>query len=536
MDPEKKATTQSTHVESVEDGTKGHTQIELEAREASDIEHSMGIMEAIKVYPKAVIWSIIVSLTICMEGYDVNLMPNLIAYPSFKRDFGQYFEGVGYQLTGTWQVLLTTGYCVGTVIGVFMNGYLSERFGHRWTLMGSLAILNALIFLMFFATNVEMLFASQFLCGLPWGVFATIGPAYASEVCPLALRGILTSYINVCFCIGQFISAGVLNGLVSNDTEWSYRIPFAVQWAWPLPIMIFIYFAPDSPWWLVRKGNLEGAKKNLQRLVNEKRHGNLDKQISLMIYTDEVEREIESGTSYFDCFKGIDLRRTEISCCVFAGQVLSGNNFAYGGTYFFEQAGMDPSESYKLGFGSTAMALAGTLLSWFVMNMAGRRPIFVSGLATMTIILLLIGFLSFSDNDNVRWAQAAFTMIWLFVYSLTVGPLGWAIPSEMSSMRLRNKTICLARNTYYVLNIAGGALEPYMMNPTEWNWKAKTGFFWAGSCLIITIWAFFRLPESKGRMPQELDILFSKRISARKFSKHRKEDLQELDADERNTV
>lgn len=58
-----------------------------------------------------------------------------------------------------------------------------------------------------------------------------------------------------------------------------------------------------------------------------------------------------------------------------------------------------------------------------------------------------------------------------------------------------------------------------MMNPTAWNLKGKTGFFWASTAFVIMVWAFFRLPEVKGRTYEELDILFEDRVSARKFSK-----------------
>lgn len=56
--------------------------------------------------------------------------------------------------------------------------------------------------------------------GITWGVFATTGPAYASEVAPLALRGYLTVYVNLCWAIGQFIASGVLKGLLNNPTQW----------------------------------------------------------------------------------------------------------------------------------------------------------------------------------------------------------------------------------------------------------------------------------------------------------------------------
>ncbi len=60
----------------------------------------------------------------------------------------------------------------------------------------------------------------------------------------LALRGYLTSYTNLCFATGQLISAGVLEGLIKVQNEWSYRVPFGVQWAWPVPLFAGLLFAP----------------------------------------------------------------------------------------------------------------------------------------------------------------------------------------------------------------------------------------------------------------------------------------------------
>jgi SP family general alpha glucoside:H+ symporter-like MFS transporter len=71
------------------------------------------------------------------------------------------------------------------------------RFGQKLTLLGSLILLTAFIFITFFAPNIGVLTAGEVLCGLPWGVFASTAPAYASEVLPLSLRVYLTSYTNM---------------------------------------------------------------------------------------------------------------------------------------------------------------------------------------------------------------------------------------------------------------------------------------------------------------------------------------------------
>ena len=61
------------------------------AKEATDHEHSMTLMEAIKLYPKAVGWSILLSTAIVMEGYDVVLLSSFYALPQFNKKYGVSF-------------------------------------------------------------------------------------------------------------------------------------------------------------------------------------------------------------------------------------------------------------------------------------------------------------------------------------------------------------------------------------------------------------------------------------------------------------
>ena len=59
-----------------------------------------------------------------------------------------------------------------------MNGYFASKYGYRWVLIGAMGLLNCFIFVIFFAKDAGMLVAGQVLCGLCWGVFATLSPAY----------------------------------------------------------------------------------------------------------------------------------------------------------------------------------------------------------------------------------------------------------------------------------------------------------------------------------------------------------------------
>lgn len=50
------------------------------------------------------------------------------------------------------------------------------------------------------------------------------------------------------------------------------------------------------------------------------------------------------------------------------------------------------------------------------------------------------------------------------------------------------------------------------------NLGGKCGYVWGGTGLFCLIVAFFYLPEMKGRSYREIDILFNRRVNARKWT------------------
>lgn len=306
-----------------------------------------------------------------------------------------------------------------------------------------------------------------------------------------------------------------------RSDEWGYKIPFAIQWIWPVPIIIGVALAPESPWWLIRKERPEEAREALQRLTVPERDPdfNIDDAIAMIRSTNELEKKIGAGTSYADCFRGVDLRRTEIVCLTWATQALCGSTLMGYSAYFFQQAGLAPSNAFTMSMVQYIIGAFGTILSWPMMSRFGRRTLYITGLASMGVVLFTIGCLGIISKTSVpaQWGVGALLLVYTLCYDLTVGPICYSLVAELSSTRLRSKTIVLARNMFTVSGLITNTLIPRMLNPSAWNWGAKIGYFWAGSCLICFLWAFFRLPEPKGRTYAELDLLFEQRVSARKF-------------------
>ena len=273
--------------------------------------------------------------------------------------------------------------------------------------------------------------------------------------------------------------------------------------------------------WLVRHGKIDAARASLLRLTSKKNtEFNVEDTLAMMIHTNELEIQQTSGTTYWDCFKGVDLRRTELTVGTWLIQQTSGSPMIGWGTYFMIQAGLSPTNAYSVGVGQSAMGFVGTVGSWFLMPHFGRRTLYLWGQVGMFIVLMIIGGLGVPAlSSSTGWASGIMILVLTFVYDFTVGPVCYSLVAELPSTRLRIKTVVLSRNVYNVAGIVIGTLQPHFLNPTAWNWRGKTAFFWGGANLMGIVWTYFRLPEPKGLTYADLDVLFENKVSARKFRK-----------------
>lgn len=143
-----------------------------------------------------------------------------------------------------------------------------------------------------------------------------------------------------------------------------WPLTLQLRWVWPVILIPLIYLAPESPWWLVRKGRVQEARDVVQRLTS-RRNINFDvhKAVALMVATTEHEREVEAQTSYWALFRGLNLNRTLICIGIYCIQVLNGNSLRGYSTYFLEQAGLPTTQAFNMTIAGFAVAIVGGFFS-----------------------------------------------------------------------------------------------------------------------------------------------------------------------------
>nr|SIP56035.1 putative Sugar Porter [Yarrowia yakushimensis] len=485
----------SPHVSSVE-----VTRIET----PTNLERDLSLWETVKIYKKAVFWSFVMCCTIIMDGYDGNMVPSFYALPVFEKKYGVQLPSGDWTIEAKWQTAFLVGVPIGRIAGAVGVGYLADKFGRKLVTIASLSFMVAVTFLVFFATGKEMLCAGWVISGVVWGVFNTMAPTYVSEVCPIKLRSLLAAVINLSWVIGQFVSTGVVTGTSTRTDDWAYRIPLAVQWTFPAVLIPLLIFAPESPWWYVRKGEYEKARNSLSRLADPSKI-DIDAHLEHMIQTDKEEDK--SGT-VSQCFVGSDWHRTEICTMAYSIQPLSGASIVSFFAYFFQLVGVPQDIIFKLTLGLTGLGFLATLLSSIPIALFGRRRIMLTGLTILTVALFVMGIMGSFNSKGTNWASAILLFVWVGTYDLTVGPIAYVIYAESSSVRLRSKTIAFASIISSLVALVFNISVPYMLNEAEANMRGLVGFVYGPLCILCIIWVWFRLPELKGLSYMEIDRLF----------------------------
>jgi SP family general alpha glucoside:H+ symporter-like MFS transporter len=385
-----------------------------------------------------------------------------------------------------------------------------------------------------FQKSLDLYFFSQ-INGIALGFFITLGPAYVSEIAPIPLRSPLISTVNFFITAGQFLAIGIGNDRFPIITPDSYKLIFAIQWVFPGIMLLVVFFLPESPWYLVKKGKSEEAARSLTRLHNASYDvaGALA-EIELAVQTDRENSLHQRTASFLECFQGSDLRRTRIACGMFIIQQISGIAFYSQGLYFLSIAGLNITLAFRLTLMGFGLGLVSNVLGWVLMTYYGRylswellhinitltnnrRPIILLGIVLNFALLVAIGAAGcFSGSKALLFIGIAVNLANLF-YAPTIGATTWAVSAEISSPKLRQKTQSLCTSTNALTSWVFSFITPYLINNDEANLGGKAAFVWAGCCVLGLVWVWFELPETKGRSFVEFNELFERKTATRAF-------------------
>lgn len=179
---------------------------------------------------------------------------------------------------------------------------------------------------------------------------------------------------------------------------------------------------------------------------------------------------------------------------------------------------MSTDFAFKLNLINSCLQFVANGGSWFLSGWFGRRTIYLWGTAFNITFLFVLGICaSIPQNTSTNYAQACLGIIISFVYAGAMGPITYTIIAETSSVRLRALSTGVGRAAYYVAEIPMIYLASQLLNSTGWNLAGKCGFVWGSTAVVCWVSAYFFLPELKDRSYREVDILFNRKIAARKF-------------------
>ncbi|KAI8713561.1 MFS domain-containing protein [Fusarium sp. LHS14.1] len=473
-----------------------------DATAANANEHNLTFRDVARKHPKIIWWSFFWCMCAVGWGFDTQFNGAMVSVPAFRKYYGHELDG-DWVIPADWLTAFNIVSSVGQFFGGFACSAISGRMGRKKSLaLGVLIVTGGIMGESFSSTRAAFV-VSKLILGVGVGFYLTLGPITCSEIAPTVLRGLSTAGVNLAIAVGQLISNSVTSGFGNRDDLWAFRGPFLTQLVFSVFLFVGSFLSPESPWYLVRAGKTEEARAVLQDLYGSE----FEASEKLQVIQQTVDEEASmASSSYISAFQGTDRVRTLISIGVF--------------TYQHALAGLDTRKSLNLGVGVTACGVAGNICSWFIVNRYGRRPIFVIGMFACTTILLLIGILDVVPTSAAKWAMSSLTVVFSFVYFLTIGAVAFVLLGEVSSLSQRARTTALATATQAIFGIIMFFAVPYMVNPDEGNLGGKVGFVFGGLSAFASILCVFYVPKLKGRTYQEINTMFYRRVPLRKMGSY----------------
>ncbi|KAM0323347.1 hypothetical protein ACHAQA_008940 [Verticillium albo-atrum] len=482
-------------------------------------EHDEGIWKSFVNNPWACTWCIYAIWCIILVSFDVQAAGAVVGIPQFRKDFGFEYNG-DFVIPAGWQSAFSGAPIATAVVSSLISAELADWIGRKKVLIGALLISFAAVAVEFVATTNAVFFAGKLLNGFMVGAVATVMVSYIGEIAPLALRGVFTCGIGVAYGIGPLVAFIVINYTGNVETRWAYRAVFCAQWGFAAVAFALVPFMPESPWWLVSKGRNEKALKSMRQLGYPGEEGH--KRVALIDLTLEHVRAETQGVTYMECLRKSNLRRTMISIMPLCIQAFSGIAFVAGYfTYYLQLAGYSTEMSYRIQIAQPVLSIVGNLMAAAMVDKVGRRDLTFWGLVVLTIFLLITGGLGLGSSQAAVTGTVAFILIYSWWYNVSIGSTAFSLLCEVSTSRLRVKTIAIGYALQNSINVMWQFVIPFMFNPDQGNLGAKIAFIFGGLTLFSLAYLWWCQPETSGRSYQELDEMFAAGVPARKFKAYK---------------
>lgn len=359
------------------------------------------------------------------------------------------------------------------------------------------------------------LIVGRIVSGVGLGIINSTVPVMQAEFSPKASRGKYVCAQLSTLNFGILLVYWIDYAFVTHTGSYAWRIPTILQAAINFGILGLLVLIPESPRWLAAHDRPEECLSVLARIA-DKGEDDIEVQRLHTIITETVAYENSRQAGWKDIVRSDPIksrRRFLIACGLQMFQQLGGINaiIYYSGTLFEKSIGFSTHmASLMSGFLQTWFFLA-SFIPWFLIDRIGRRPLLLSMISVMAIVMAVQAGLIYQVQYNTASAAgagiAAAAMLFVFQGAFTIGfqATVWVYPSEILPLRLRQRGSSISTAANWICNYIIVQITPPAINNI--GWKTYIIFAVLNAAWVPIIYLFF--PETKGLELEDVDRLFS---------------------------
>jgi sugar porter (SP) family MFS transporter len=395
------------------------------------------------------------------------------------------------------QELVVSIVLVGACIGALSGGRLADRFGRRKMLIITSIIFMAGAILCAAAMDVTTLVIGRSIVGLGIGFASSTVPLYISEVSPAGARGWQVSLFQFAITVG-ILAAYLVDYAFSNSEGWRWMLGLAVVPGAALGLGML--GLPESPRWHAQRGNAAMARSVLSRIRGTK---NVDAELQEIEAT--LQQSHERGRlSDFFLPEVRPAMVIGIGLAIFQ-QVTGINTVIYYAPAIIRSAGI-PSASGAIlataGIGLVNVIM--TVVSMWLIDRVGRRPLLLTGIAGMIVSLGVLGYAFHLPARSGGIAEIAVITLMCYVaaFAISLGPIFWLLIAEIYPLKIRGGAEGIAAGSNWAANFVVSLTFLTLLQVMGASWT-----FWLYALLAIAAWIFSYtlVPETKGRTLEEIE-------------------------------